>query len=164
MNRRANQLQSEYRRKAKEADRIYGNHINDQAGPVERKLLQYGDLYGLVVGAFGEGSQDLHELIQLLAESRVRAMGLRRGREASDEELGIIMGQIRRSLSTTSIRAQAQCLLARLNCIGHGFHQAAKRRNWAAAEEEIMRKERLAQWVGRDRGQSIVRRGQFLLQ
>ena len=163
VNKRSNQLQSEYRRKARDADRVYGSHESEHAGPVERKLLQYGELYGLVVGAFGEGSDDLHELIQILAEKKVGANGLRRGREASEEELGIVVGQIRRALSTASVRAQSQCLISRLNCVGQGFTQAAKRRKWVAAEEEQMRKERQAQWVGRERGRNLVRRGQFLL-
>ena len=132
--------------------------------PVERKLLQYGEMFGLVVGAYGEGSQDLHELVQNLAECKVMAMGLRRGRESSEEELGIIVGQIRRALSTTAVRAQAQCLLSRLNCLGNGFAQAARRRKWAVVEEERMKKERQAQWLGRERGQNLIRRGQFLLQ
>ena len=32
------------------------------------------------MGAFGEGSEDLHGLVQLLAESKVKAMGLFMGR------------------------------------------------------------------------------------
>ena len=66
-------------------------------------------------------------------------------------------------LSTTNVRAQAQCLLTRMTSIGGGVGQAAKRRKWAAMEEEKMRKERLAQWVGQVRGRNIVNRGQFLL-
>ena len=163
VDRRANLLQGEYRRKTREADRLGGDHVLQEMGPVERKLLQYGDLVGLVVGAFGEGSEDLHSLVQSLAESKVTAMGLRRGGQASEEELGMVVGQIRRSLSTTFVRAQAQCLLSRLNCTGQGFAQAFKRRNWAAAEDKRMRKERLAQWIGRDRGRNLVRRGQFFL-
>ena len=163
VDRRANLIQGEYRRKAREADRISGDRDEETMGPVERKLLQFGDLLGLVVGAYGEGSEDLHSLIQNLAESTVNAMGLRRGRQASEEELGVVVGQIRRSLSTTFKRAQAQCLISRLNCTGQGFAQAYKRRNWAVREEEKMRNERLAQWVGRDRGRNLVRRGQFLL-
>ena len=163
VDKRANLLQGEYRRKAREADRLGGDHDVQEMGPVERKLLQYGNLVGLVVGAFGEGSEDLHSLVQSLAESKVNAMGLRRGGQASDEELGIVIGQIRRSLSTTFVRAQAQCLLSRLNCTGQGFAQAFKRRNWAIVEDERMRKERSAQWIGRDRGRNLVRRGQFLL-
>ena len=118
---------------------------------------------GLVVGVFSEGSQDLHELVQKLAESKVNAQGLRLGREGTAEELGVVVGQIRRSLSTTSVRAQAQCFLSRMNCVGPGYGQAAKRRRLAAAVEESMRRERQAQWLGRVRGSNLIRRGQFML-
>ena len=125
--------------------------------------MQYGDVVGLVVGAFGEASEDLHELIQRLAESRVKSMGLKLGREASDEEVGHAVGPISRTLSTTFVRAQAQCLLSRMDNVGNGFALAAKRRQWAAKEEMKMRQERQAQWIGRMRGRNLVRRGQFLL-
>ena len=163
VDRRANLLQGEYRKKARDADSICGERNNGEVGPVERKLLQFGDLVGLVVGAFGEVSEDLHYLIQKLAECKVGSMGLRRGRQATEEELGIVVGQIRRSLSTTCVRAQAQCLISRLSCVGNGFAQAFKRRKQAAFEEERMKRERQAQWIGRDRGRSLVRRGQFML-
>ena len=41
-------------------------------GPVETKLGMLGEVRGVVVGAFGEGSEDLHSLIHHLAISRVR--------------------------------------------------------------------------------------------
>ena len=132
-------------------------------GPVENKLLQYGELKGLVVGAFGEGSEDLHDLVQTIAESRVNSVGLLRGEKCSEAELGCVVGQVRRMLSSANIRAQGQCLLARMSQAGEGVGQAAKRRRWAAVEEERMRRERQAQWVSRVRGRNIIRRGQFLL-
>ena len=76
----------------------------------------------------------------------------------------MLVGQIRRMLSTVNVRAQAQCLLTRMNSIGEGVSQAAKRRKWAAIEEEKMRKERLIQWESRVRGRNIVRRGEFMLE
>ena len=163
VDRRANLLAGEYREKARKADRNYVGTDEDVVGPVENKLLQYGDLQGLVVGAFGEGSEDLHSFVQVIAEAKVSAMGLARGREGTEAELGIIVGQARRMLSTTSVRAQAQCLLARMTQVGEGVGQAAKRRRWAALEEERMRKERMAQWIGRARGRNLIRKGQFLL-
>ena len=84
-------------------------------------------------------------------------------RGGTDAEIGVLVGQIRRMLSTTNVRAQAQCLLTRMTSIGGGEGQAAKRRKWAAMEEEKMRRERMAQWVGQVRGRNIVHRGQFLL-
>ena len=90
-------------------------------------------------------------------------MGLRRGQESSVAELGIIVGQIRRALSTTFVRAQAQCLLMRMNCLGQGYSKAVQRRQWAVKEEERMKWERQAQWISRIRGRKLVSRGQFLL-
>ena len=163
VDRRSNLLQGEYKKKARDADKQYVGTAEGSVGPVENKLLQYGDLQGLVVGAFGECSQDLHTLVQTIAEARVKSLGLARGRQGTEAELGIVVGQVRRMLSTTSVRAQAQCLLARMSQVGEGVGQAAKRRRWAAAEDERMRKERMAQWIGRVRGRNIVERGQFLL-
>ena len=76
----------------------------------------------------------------------------------------VVVGQVRRMISTVSVRAQAQCLLSRVNLIGgEGVTRASKRRQWVAIEEERMRCERIAQWIGRVRGQNIVRRGEFLI-
>ena len=71
-------------------------------GPVENKLLQYGDLQGLVVSAFGEGSQHLHSLVQTIEESRIKSLGLARGWQGTKAVLGIVVGQVRRMLSTTT--------------------------------------------------------------
>ena len=78
VDRRANLLQGEYRKKARDADIICGARDGGEVGPVERKLLQFGDLVGLVVGAFGAVSEDMHYLIQKLAESKVVSMGRQR--------------------------------------------------------------------------------------
>ena len=78
--------------------------------------------------------------MQTIAESKVIAMGLARGRQGTDAELGIVVGQVRRMLSTASIRAQAQCLLTRMANVGEGVGEAAKRRHWAAVEEDRMRR------------------------
>ena len=120
VDKRAKMLQAEYRKKAKDTDRKYGGTEEGIIGPVENKLRQYGDIQGLVVGAFGEGSEDLHSLVQTIAESKVTTMGLSRGREGTEAELGIVVGQVRRMLSTASVRAQAQCLLTRMSSVGEG--------------------------------------------
>ena len=132
--------------------------------PVERKLGQYGELMRLVVGAIGEGSEDLQTLVGVKAQSRVTAMGLARGRPGTEQELGLVTGQIRRRLSVTAVRAQGDCLLARLPHVGQGAGQADRRRDWVRREERLMRLERNAQWVARVRGSGIINRGQFLLE
>ena len=45
-------------------------------------------------------------------------MGLARGRCGTESELGVVVGQVRRMISTVSVRAQVQCLLSRVNLIG----------------------------------------------
>ena len=67
------------------------------------------------------------------------------GREGTEPELGTVAGPVRMT--------QGEELVG----------EAAKRRRWAAAEEERMRKERMTQWLGRARGKNIVRKGQFRL-
>ena len=41
-------------------------------GPVERKLLELGEVRGIVSGNFGEVSQHTHNLVAALATCRVR--------------------------------------------------------------------------------------------
>ena len=161
VDRRARLLSGEYRRKAKDVDRLYVGTPEGEVGPVQRKLEEYGDLQGLVVGAFGEGSEDLHHLVQVLAESRVVAVGLARGRPETEVEMGMVVGQIRRRMSVCIKKAQAECLLARLSLIGDGVVQADKRRQWVAKEDENMRRERAASWFCQYRGTRILRKGRF---
>ena len=115
---------------------------NEVRGPVERKLEVYGDLLGLCFGAWGEGSEGVHQLIQGLAESRVTFLGLQRGRPGSEEELGMCVGQIRRRLSMAVVKAQVTCLLAKLHQVGPGNKQLAQKRVWAIREDQRMSMER----------------------
>ena len=125
VNKRASLLPTEYRKKAKDVDKNYVGTPDGQEGPVLRQLNQYGPLLGLVVGAWGEGSEDLHNLVQTISESRLAAIGLSRGRPGSEQELAVIIGQVRRRLSVAAVRANATCLLNRLNLVGEGSGQAA---------------------------------------
>ena len=97
-----------------------------QTGPLVRRLEGFGKLEGLVVGPWGEGSKDLHSLVKTLAESQVAAKARSMGREASDNELGVVISQVRKYLSTSFIRAQSLCLLNRLGFLGEGAKAAAQ--------------------------------------
>ena len=59
-------------------------------------------------------------------------------------QLGKIMGDIRRALSVTIVRANAMCLLERLSQLGPGAGAAAKRRQVALRLEERRRQDRQA--------------------
>ena len=42
-----------------------------QVGPVEARLAGYGQVRGLVFGAFGEASEAVHEFVQVVAQALV---------------------------------------------------------------------------------------------
>ena len=97
-------------------------------------------------------SPDLHKLLLVFAESRVAAMSRAQGWEAGPGQLGKVMGEVRRALSVTVVRANALCLMERLSQLGPGAGAAAKRRHNALQLEERRRQERQAfdlAWQGR---------------
>ena len=80
VDKRARVLTEEYVKKAKNVDRVYGGADEGTVGRVERKLLDMGEVRGLVFGAFGEASEGVHDPVQHLANSRLKAVGLQQGR------------------------------------------------------------------------------------
>ena len=72
---RAGEVNNKYIRKARNTDLQYCGTEPGTTGPVETKLGSSGEVKGVVVGVFGEGSEDLQSLIHHLAISRVRVAG-----------------------------------------------------------------------------------------
>ena len=97
----------------------------------------------------------------MLADSKLKALGLTRGREGSDQERAIILAGLRRQLSLATAKANSACLLDRVGRIGEEHRQAAKRRAWVKREEELMQEERKAYWHAYVRGAGVNRRGDF---
>ena len=56
-------------------------------------------------------------------------MVLATGRQETERLLGTVVGQYRRLLSTTAVKAQALCLLARVGLIIPAAREAARRRD-----------------------------------
>ena len=83
---------------------------------MERRLDEFWNIKGLVFGAFGEASDDVHDLNDTLAESRLRFQVLSEGREGggSDNEKAMLFNQIRRTLSMSVIKSQVNCLLGKI--------------------------------------------------
>ena len=159
--RRGDRLPEEYRKPLEKLDVKYHGTSEGQTGPLVRRLAGYGQLQGLVVGAFQEGSQDLHALLETLADSKIRAMGLARGREGTENERATVMAGLRRKLSMTAAKANSACLLDRIDRIGEDHRQAAKRRAWAKLEEDRVQDERKAYWHAYVRGGGLHRKGAF---
>ena len=101
--------------------------------------------------------------MQAIAQARVTSVGLARGRPATDAELGVAVGQVRRRLSVACVRANMSCLRSRMSLLGESSRQAQGRRQGVSWEEERMHREMQAQWEGRIRHHGMTHRGAFVL-
>ena len=126
--RRAVELPGDYRRPLAKLDTKYHGTLANQTGPLVRRLEGFGRLQGLVVGAWQEGSKDLHTLLDILADTKVRKQGLARGVLGTDTEKAIHLSQFRRRVSLVAAKAQSACLIGRVSKVGESFREAAKRR------------------------------------
>jgi hypothetical protein len=130
----------------------YYHTARGMADPLVQRLESLGELLCLVVGAFGEMSEDLDRVIRAISESRALYLSRETGRPVSDSKAGRILGQYQRLLSCLSIRSQTSCLLARMGHLGEGAKECAARRRVAMAEEERIRKEAEAFFAAHVRG------------
>ena len=80
------------------------------------------------MGAWQEGSKDLHDLLGLLADHKVAMLGLAKGREALANKHAEILSGYRHTLSTTAARVSSGCLLGRLAKVGQAHRGAARSR------------------------------------
>ena len=108
-------------------------------------------------------SNDLNNLIDQMADSRVDMVARREGKLLSEQERGVVVGQLRRQLSTASIRAASNCLLDRMHQCREGASLAAKRREVSTILEERMKEERQVQWLAKLRGGQLGQKGRFLI-
>ena len=142
--------------------RVHSLPLGEQ-GAVEVMLRSYGNVQGLVFGAFGEGSEGVHDLIELLAE-----VGCRR-RSACGEGLGELGGgrggekgglvwMLRHTVGMVAWRELARLKLHRLRYVGvHGVAAVARRRVQRAAREVRRSERRVWQcWAEWRRGRELV--------
>ena len=108
-------------------------------------------------------SKDLHTLVSMIGKNMVEARGRERGWEGGEGEMGQVIGQIRRKLSCTFIRAQSLCLLARIGQLGPGAKIAAERRSEAKRAETARRREAQAHWQAHIRGRGLGRVGMLFV-
>ena len=157
---RARDLPGEYRRPLASLDQQHYHTRPGEAGPLVRRLDSFGRLLCWVQGAWLEGSKDLHWLLELAADTKVVAMGLAKGEGATEMERGRILSGYRRKLSVAGAKAQADCLVGRLDQIGPASRAAAKRREWARRDQGRMEENRRAHWRAQLQGRSVFR-GEF---
>ena len=170
VDRRAELLHAEYTTKARNTDQKFGGVRAGDIGGVERKLLSFPRVKGLVVGAFGELSEEYQELLKIMADSRMQQQEHqpggrvgRRNRHSETQRLATITSQIRQQLSRVCVQSQARLLLDRLEGLGGGAGMAARRRAGVRFTERRMERERQAQLVAARQGRRAYRFGAFRL-
>ena len=167
VDRRSNLLQGEYAAKARRADQNYGNSAAGQIGRLEQKLLNFGRIRGLVVGAWGEISEDFMQLLQVMADKKREELEAQTGRagggsrKSVSAQLASYVSNNRQQLSRSSVQSQSRLVLDRLEGLGGGATEAARRRGHTAWLEKKWEQERQAQLVAARPGWRIRRTGDF---
>ena len=166
VDRRANLLQGEYTAKARKADKKYGNTPEGQIGRMEQKLLRFGKVRGLVVGAWGEISEDFKSLMEVMGEKKREELEAQTGmenRKSVTAQLASYISQNRQQLSRICVQAQSRLVLDRLEGLGRGTGEAARRRGHVSWLGRKWEKERQAQLLATKQGWRIRRTGDFRL-
>ena len=88
-----------YKKKLADTDRLYYNTRYHGRGWVIGAEAWRTALLCLVVGAFGEVSEDLDRIVRAMAESRALYLSREAGKPVPDSRGGWILGQYRRRLS-----------------------------------------------------------------
>ena len=131
--RRAARLPQEYAAKARAVDRRYCGTLPGMVGPVERKLLTYEPVRGLVFGAWGEASPVVTRLLSIMAHTGAQRHW--RGMRCDDptQAVGALAWLLRRRWGLTALQEAARLKLHGLEHVGRGAAEAARRRGNAEA-------------------------------
>ena len=115
----------------------------------------------MVFGSFGEASEPVHSLLDVLATSRVGMAGPQKENgvvRSLEGEMSIVVSYIRRTLSLATIRAQSHSLLGRMEGLGRGVTVPMGRRKEALELEIVWMRERNATALSLRNGNNILRR------
>ena len=108
--------------KARALDRRWCGTQAGAQGPIERRLMQYGPVFGLAVGGFGEVNDNMDVLVSRCAtraaESKWRLMGANSLAEAKQT----FKARIRRSIGVEAARGLARHRLGNLVQV-HNFNR-----------------------------------------
>jgi hypothetical protein len=86
--------------------------------PISDRLRWYTPTRGLVFGAYGEASADVHDLIRIAAEALARQRWRLAGARTPSEMRSFLVSQARRRVGLATVQAMARHRLARVPYIG----------------------------------------------
>jgi hypothetical protein len=141
---RATTVHSDYVATAAKADREINNFVSagGSKGPMQERLEQFGKVHALVVGPRGECSDDLAELLRMIATTAGNRKWRELGATSPVEARAVYLERAFRAVGITAARANAQMLRERLGIWRSGSAQSAnvnraeqKRQHDAARDE-----------------------------
>ena len=140
INERAKRVNKEYQKHAKDLDSKYNGTMDGIVGPVQRAVQSFGRTQGFVVGAYGECSRDLLDLVEQTATKQSMHDWRRMGCKNAVEATGILVETNRTNISLAALRSHARLLLDRIDLyMNAGGTAALQRRNAARAKWEDLR-------------------------
>ena len=132
--RRAAQIQKEYEDKLRDVDQPHG--------PALARLHSYGPVKGLVVGAFGEFSDDLHALVDGLVKAKLPGPP-----ELNKAARSVVYPYLRRRIAVAAVKGHAKLLLDGLKWCGPGGKEAYSRRHDRKVSDGLAAAAMRAEWA-----------------
>ena len=112
---RALEVNGEYRRHARDLD---AEHSPAGTTPISDRLRSYGEVRAAAFGNYGEGSADVHAILEAAASAAARARWRPSGARSAAELFGILIAHYRRRMGMRAVQAMATCRLERVPFIG----------------------------------------------
>ena len=112
-------IQREYVNKARQLDRdLLGFGPRGPPGPIERRLVGFGEVQPMVVGSFGECSAFVHELVGKAALVGAHEHWHTLRCANPDDARSVLVAMLRRLWGMAALRANAQFVIGRLDLVG----------------------------------------------
>ena len=137
---RAKQVNSDCKTKARDVDRQFNNTSAGTLGPMERALKSFGTVEGLVFGAFAECNNAALKLMDEIATASALHNWKVMGCQDAGEAKSALARKVRRELGIAAARAQARLKLDRVGqLVMSGMGAAMERRSVARARFQELR-------------------------
>ena len=106
---------NDYKYHARRLDR---DHSPPGQQPILQRLQSFGRTRGLVFGAYGEASADVHALLALAATAQAEQLWRAAGARTATEMRAFLISKARRRLGMAVVQAMARHRLARVPFVG----------------------------------------------